>query len=325
MASFYPIKGKRDSMLTALAPAKINLTLEVLGRRPDGYHQIRSVIQTINLCDSLRFRLSHDIQFSCDNPGLVLEESLISRAISLLQQATGCSKGATVEISKRIPLASGLGGDSSDAAAILRGLNRLWQLGLSLPELLELAPRLGSDVAFFLYGGTALVEGRGERVTPLPSLPHRWVVLLMPPVPRMLGKTQRLYANLKPKHYTQGEVTDRLVALLTGRSLEGRSPFKTNTSPSCKELHIHIMERGIEGERLISNVFNVFDWVALDSFAGLGEYREQFLKAGATGVHLAGSGPALFTLIKDKARAEELYRHLQQQGLESYLTETLAA
>jgi len=306
-------------MLTLQAPAKINLTLEVLDQRPDGYHQIRSVIQTINLCDSLRFRLSHHIQFSCDNPDFVPEESLVSRATALLQQTTGCSKGARIEIGKRIPLTSGLGGDSSDAAAILRGLNRLWQLGLSLPELLELAPRLGSDVAFFLYGGTALVEGRGERVTPLPSLPHRWVVLLMPPVPRMPGKTKRLYASLKPKHYTRGEVTDRLVALLTGRSLEGRSPFKTNTSPSP------LKERGIEGERLVSNVFNVFDDVALDSFSGLGEYREQFLKAGASSVHLAGSGPGLFTLVVDKAQAEGLYRRLQQQGLESYLTDTLAA
>jgi len=282
-------------MLTLLAPAKINLTLEVLRQRPDGFHEIRSVIQTINLCDSLLFRLSHNIEFGCDDPDLIPEESLVSKATALLQQATGCSKGARIEISKRIPLVSGLGGDSSDAAAILHGLNRLWQLGLSLPELLELAPGLGSDVAFFLYGGTALVEGKGERVTPLPSLPHRWVVLLMPPVPRMPGKTKRLYASLKPKHYTQGQITDRLV-------------------------------RGLaSGEVTSSMLFNVFDDVALDSFTGLGEYREQFLRAGASDVHLAGSGPALFTLVEDRAEAERLYKYLQQQGLESYLTDTLTA
>ena len=301
-------------MLTVLAPAKINLTLEVLDKRPDGFHEIRSVIQTINLSDSLRFRLSRNIEFSCDDPDLIPEESLVSRAAGLFQQTAGYSGGAVIEISKRIPLVSGLGGDSSDAAAILHGLNKLWQLGLSLPELLELAPGLGSDVAFFLYGGTALVEGRGEKVTPLPPLPHRWVVLLMPPVPRMPGKTQRLYASLKPEHYTQGEVTDRFVALLTGGSLKGRSPFKTSTSPSPLR----------EG-RLISDVFNVFDEVALDSFAGLAEYRERFLKAGAISVHLAGSGPALFTLLEGKAQAEGVCRRLQQQGLESYLTDTPAA
>ncbi len=283
-------------MLTLQASAKINLTLEVVGKRPDGFHEIRSVIQTINLCDSLRFRLSRKLRFGCDNPDLIVEESLVSRAAALLQQASGCFKGATIEISKRIPLTSGLGGDSSDAAAMLRGLNRLWQLGLSLPELLELAPRLGSDVAFFLYGGTALVEGRGERVTPLPPLPHMGVVLLVPPLPRMPEKTKRLYASLNPKHYTQGQITERLVVGLTA------------------------------GKEVASSMlFNVFEEVALDNFPSLGEYREQFLKAGASSVHLAGSGPALFTLVKDKAQAEGIYKNLQQGGLESYLTETSAA
>ena len=306
-------------MLTVLAPAKLNLTLEVLAKRPDGFHEIRSVIQAINLCDSLGFRLSQSIEFHCADPNWVPAESLVAKAANLLQKTTGCSKGVTIEVNKRIPLVSGLSGDSSDAAATLRGLNKLWGLGLSLPELLELAAQLGSDVAFFLYGGTALVKGRGEMVTPLPLLSHMWVVLMLPPVPRMRGKTGQLYASLKPSHYTRGEITDRLVALLTGRSLKGRSPFKTNTSPSP------LKERGIEGERLVSNLFNVLDDVALDNFTGLGEYREQFLKAGAQEVHLAGSGPTLFTLVKDKVQAEKIYDNLQKQGLESYLTDTLAA
>jgi len=231
-------------------------------------------------------------------PDLVPEDSLVSKATSLLRQATGCANGAIIEISKYIPLVSGLGGDSSDAAATLRGLNKLWGLGLSPPELLDLASQLGSDVAFFVYGGTAVVRGRGEMVTPLPPLPPMWVVVMMPPVSRMERKTERLYASLSPSHYTDGQVTDRLVALLTGRSLKG--------------------------ERLVSNIFNVFDGVALARFTGLGEYWQQFLEAGAQQVHLAGSGPALFTLIEDKAQAEKLYLCLQQQGLESYLTDTLA-
>jgi len=282
-------------MLTVQAPAKINLTLEVLNRRPDGFHEIRSVIQTISLCDSLRFRLSRKLRFSSDNPDLVPEESLMSRAAALLQQTTGCFRGATIEINKRIPFASGLGGDSSDAAAILRGLNQLWRLGLSLAELTELAPRLGSDVAFFLYGGTALVEGRGERVTPLPPLPQTWAVLLVPPLPRMAEKTRQLYASLKPEHYTKGQFTDRVVGLTGGKEV----------TPSM--------------------LFNVFEEVAQDNFPPLGEYRKQFVKAGASSVHLAGSGPALFTLVKDKALAEGIYKNLQQQGLESYLADMLAS
>ena len=281
-------------MLTIPAPAKLNLTLEVLDKRSNGFHEIRSVIQTINLRDSLHFQLSQKIEFKSDIPNWISEDSLVSKATSLLQETTGCRKGATIEVGKRIPLVSGLGGDSSDAAAILRGLNMLWGLGVPQETLLELAVQLGSDVAFFFYGGTALVEGRGEIVTPLPPLPHMWVVLMVPPVPTLKEKTKRLYANLKASHYTEGQITDRFVALLTSGS---------KVTPS--------------------NLFNVFDTIAPHSFTGLSEYQEQFLKAGAQEVHLAGSGPALFTLVEDKVHADKIYRHLQQQGLESYLTDTL--
>ena len=282
-------------MLTIPAPAKLNLTLEVLAKRSDGFHEIRSVIQTINLCDSLNFQLSRKIEFKSDMPSWIAGESLVSRATSLLKEATGCRKGVIIEISKRIPLVSGLGGDSSDAAAILCGLNTLWGLGLTQGKLLELAVQLVSDVAFFFYGGTALVEGRGEIVTPLPPLPHMWVVLMVPSVPILKEKTKQLYASLKSSHYTGGQITDRLVALLT---------FGSNA--------------------MTFDLFNVFDSVAPDSFTGLEEYREQFLKAGAQQVHLAGSGPTLFALVRDRSQAEKIYWHLQEQGLESYLTDTLA-
>jgi len=282
-------------MLTVLAPAKLNLTLEVLAKRPDGFHEIRSVIQSINLCDSLRLQLSQSLEFKSDVPDWIPQDSLVSKATSLLKKATGCGKGATIEVSKRIPLVSGLGGDSSDAATTLQGLNKLWGLGLSQSKLLKLAVQLGSDVAFFLYGGTALVEGRGEIVTPLPPLPHMWVVLVVPPVPRLMEKTEQLYASLKASHYTDGQITRRLIeALKAGREF----------TPSL--------------------LFNTFENVAFDSFTGLREYWQKFLKAGAGDVHLAGSGPALFTLMEDKSQAEDLCIRLQQQGLECYLTETLA-
>ena len=282
-------------MLMVQAPAKINLTLEVLGRRPDGFHEVRSVIQTINLCDSLCVQLSQSIEFKCDMPNWVSEESILPRAVRLLRKITGCSKGVKVEVSKRIPLMSGLGGDSSDAAAILRGLNKLWGLSLSQEKLTRLALQLGSDVAFFLYGGTTLVEGRGEIITPLPPLPHMWVVLMVPPVPRVKGKTERLYASLKTSHYARGQITYRLVGLLTG------------------------------GKVVTPIQFNVFDDVAFDCFDGLEGYWQQFLKAGAKEVHLAGSGPTLFSLLKYKTEAEKIYDNLQKQGLESYLAETLEA
>jgi len=282
-------------MLTVLAPAKINLTLEVLAERPDGFHEIRSVIQTISLYDSLHFELSYQVAFKSDMAGWLAGESLVSRAVTLLQQATGCSKGVTVEVEKHIPLASGLGGDSSDAAAVLSGLNRLWELNLPLEKLLEMARQLGSDVSFFLYGGTALLEGRGEIVTPLPPLPHSWVVLARPMVPRLPNKTKQLYQSLSANHYTDGQITRRFVEeLKSGKQV----------SPAL--------------------LFNTFENVAFTHFPGLGTAREHFIKLGATDVHLAGSGPALFTLLLDKAKAEELYSLLQQQKMAPYLAETLA-
>lgn len=280
-------------MLTVLAPAKINLTLEVLAERQDGFHEIRSVMQAVDLCDSLRFRLGQDIEFKPDAPGWVAGESLVSKAVGLLQESTGCAEGAVIGLTKHIPLVSGLGGDTSDAVATLRGLNQLWGLGLSPRELAGLASKLGSDGAFFLRGGTALVEGRGEVVTPLPPLPRMWAVIVMPPLPRMQKKTGRLYAGLKRGHYTGGQITARLVESLKS------------------------------GEEFTSLLFNTFENVAFNYFPELSVYREHIIKAGAFDVHLAGSGPALFTLMRDRLQAEEIYIRLQQQGLEVYLAGTL--
>jgi len=283
-------------VLMAMAPAKINLTLEVLGKRPDGFHEIRSVIQTINLCDELTFQLSQDVTIKSDSPDWIPQESLVSRAVGLLRETTGYSGGVSIEVSKRIPLVSGLGGDSSDSAATLRGLNELWGLGLSAEELVDLAAQLGSDVPFFLYGGTALAEGRGEVITPLPSLPYMWVVLEMPMIPRIPEKTKQLYDSLGEHHYTDGQITQRLVeALRAGRVF----------TPSF--------------------LFNAFEDVAFNRFSEVKLSRDRIIEIGATNVNLTGSGPALYTLVKDKAQAEDFYIELRQRNLTPYLTDTLAA
>jgi 4-diphosphocytidyl-2-C-methyl-D-erythritol kinase len=286
-------------MFTLLAPAKINLTLEVLGRRPDGFHEVRSVMQTLSFGDNLRFRSGREVEFLCYSPDWHPEKSLVSRAVALMQKATGCSKGAIIEVDKRIPLMSGLGGDSSDAAAILRGLNKLWGLGLPHKQLVELAAQLGSDVTFFLYGGTALAEGRGEIVVPLPPLPHKWVILMVPPEPRLPGKTEKLYGRIKPNHYTDGRITGRLVEAL---------------------------RQG--GEFTPSFLFNTFEnivFTPLSKMSPISVYRGHALKVGAGDIHLAGSGPALYTLLEDRDEAEDLCSRLEHQRMEPYLTETLAA
>jgi 4-diphosphocytidyl-2-C-methyl-D-erythritol kinase len=282
-------------MLKLRAPAKINLTLEVLGKREDGYHDISSVIQAVGLCDSLSFRRASGITVECDAPGWVAEKSLVPRAAALLVEAAG-GQGAAIKIEKRIPLLSGLGGDSSAAATTLSGLNQLWELDLPGWDLAEMASSLGSDVPFFIFGGTAMMCGRGDIVTLLPSLPRMWVVLLLPPVERAVGKTRRLYESLSASHYTGGKLSDEMVHLISTRR---------PVPPSA--------------------LFNVFEAVAFDAFEGLERYRRQFLEAGAHQVNLAGSGPALFSLLKDKGLAKEIHDNLKKKGLEVYLVETVTS
>jgi 4-diphosphocytidyl-2-C-methyl-D-erythritol kinase len=195
---------------------------------------------------------------------------------------------------KRIPLMSGLGGDSSDAAAVLRGLNEVWKLGLSPDKLLELALSLGSDVPFFLYGGTALLQGRGDIVTLLPPVSNKWVVLVMPDVPQEPGKTGQMYASLKTAHFTDGHITRRLVEVL-----------------------------GSHRELKTSMMFNTFENIAFNRFSVLSVYKDQIRKLGAFRVHLAGSGPALFAVFRDRRKADDLCTKCWNQGMESYLVETV--
>ena len=280
-------------MINITAPAKINLTLEVLGKRSDGFHEIRSVMQTINLCDRITFQAADKLDFKSSSPGWVAEKSLVAKTARLLQETTGCSRGAVITVEKGIPLVGGLGGDSSDAAATLRGLNQLWKLELPKSKLLELAYKSGSDVAFFLEGGTALAAGRGELITSLPPLPRMWVVLVIPDIPRLPEKTRQLYERLKVSHYTHGQITRQM----TARLREG-------------------------GGVPVNLMFNTFEKVAFTTFPGLSDYRKLILKAGASQVHLAGSGPTLFTLHNDKTQAEKIYRRLKEQQMETYLAET---
>jgi len=275
-------------MLTVYAPAKVNLVLEVLGRLGD-YHRISSIMQSIDLCDVLSFHLNDEIRFQCDEPGLEYD-NLVTRAAEALRASTGCGLGARIELRKRIPWGVGLGGGSSDAAATLLGLNELWRLGLATGELVDLGAKLGSDVPFFIYGGTALVEGRGEAVTPLRSLPSTYFVLLVPQLPRMAGKTGQMYARLSSAHFTDRWFVQKAVAALT----QGKA-----------------IDHGL--------MLNTFEQVAFDLLPELGEYRKILEEGGAPAVHLAGSGPCLFASYSEKERAVELFSHLRKRGCECYL------
>jgi 4-diphosphocytidyl-2-C-methyl-D-erythritol kinase len=275
-------------MLTVYAPAKINLVLEILGKHDD-YHRISSIVQSIDLCDVLSFQPDEEICFECDEPSLE-RDNLVTQAATLLKESTEYSLGARIKLRKHIPWGAGLGGGSSDAAATLLALNELWELRLPLSELVDLASKLGSDIPFFIHRGTALVEGRGEKVTPLPSLPSTCFVLLVPPLPRIPGKTKQMYNRLDAAHFTEGRfVQAALSSLIQGKAIDS------------------------------TLMFNVFEKVAFGFFPQLDKYRKTFEQAGAPGVYLAGSGPCLFTFFSGEEKAGELFARLRKQRLECYL------
>jgi 4-diphosphocytidyl-2-C-methyl-D-erythritol kinase len=292
MARIFDIQA--NGMIRVSAPAKINLTLEVLGKRPDGYHDIHSVMQTVSLADILLFTEAEKLGISSDEAAWDAKMSLIARAADLFRENTGTVKGASILVQKHIPLLSGLGGDSSDAAATLIGLNQLWHAGLDGDELVDLGQQLGSDVTYFFHGGTALAAGRGEIITPLPPMPHSWIVLIIPEIPRSPGKTRSAYQNLKPSHYTNGEKTEKLIKYLTAQ---------TNID-----------------EQLL---FNIFDRVAGVVYPGLEKILNHLPGMGIPELHLVGSGPALFTIFHEQKEAESVYSRLIDHHLQCYLTETI--
>lgn len=280
-------------MIELLAPAKINLSLEVTGRREDGYHSIVSVMQLISLHDTLQFApASGDIRLTTADPLMQAEggNNLVLQAANLLRDATGTRLGAHITLHKRIPTSAGLGGGSSDAATTLLGLSRLWGLDLPIGELSRLGGMLGSDVPFFFAGPTALVEGRGECVTPI-APPQPFLAVLVCPLYSIPGKTKRLYASLMQADISDGALTRGLLSRLE------------------------------QGENLSSlPLHNSFERAAFEVFAGLDDICRRMLGAGASNVHLSGSGPTLYTLMPATAIAEarRLHERLSASGLRSY-------
>ncbi len=162
--------------------AKVNRSLVVLGRRPDGFHEIDTLFQTIDLSDEIRFGEDGALSLSAQGMGLAANaDNLVLRAAQVLSAHAGVVRGARIRLVKRIPVGAGLGGGSADAAATLLGLNELWRLGLDIEELSCVAASVGSDVPFFLFGGRARGTGRGERIEPLPDAPDETLVLFLPP------------------------------------------------------------------------------------------------------------------------------------------------
>lgn len=252
--------------LRGLAPAKLNLALEVLGRRPDGYHEIDTVLQTLALGDEVRVSLDGPPGVTVAGPfsaGVPLDETNLAwQAASQLGRLLGCPTNSLgIHLAKNIPAAGGLGGGASDAATVLRLLASAWD-GATDHALLEAANSIGSDEAFFLFGGTARATGRGERVTPLPDLPPHGVVLFIPPG-TLEGKTARMFAALSGLPFDTGEAAAAF-AVCPPAALISR------------------------------DIANSFERVAFDLFPGLAQLRDRIEAAIGEPVRLAGAGPTLF-------------------------------
>jgi 4-diphosphocytidyl-2-C-methyl-D-erythritol kinase len=281
-------------VIHTVAPAKINWTLEVLGKREDGYHEVRTVLQTIELHDELSFEAAEEFSYEIKGPYELDEDDLVLRAASLLAVEQGIT-GVSIRLDKKIPVASGLGGGSSDAAAALRGLGRLFGAKDSLIS--ALAEGIGSDVPFFLRGGTALAEGRGEKVTPLPDIPEAWLVLVVP-APTLEEKTRTMYESLGAADLTDGSRTEAMAGAIRG------------------------------GEPVSAGVlYNAFERAAYEMFEGLAGFRDWMLEAGARSVHLSGAGPALYTLASGEAEARAIRGRMNRarRGERVYVVRTVPA
>ncbi len=283
------------------APAKLNLGLEILGRRPDGYHELATIFQAVALHDTLTARPAPDLTLRAD-PALGGEGNLVLRAARALATHAGVSRGAALTLEKAIPVAAGLGGGSSDAAAALRGLRRLWRLRVPEGELAALAAGLGADVPFFLLAsgpggsGTALATGIGERLAPLPPLPPTWFVLLTPPLALPPDKTRRLYAALEPADFGDGaRVRAQADRLRRGAPLD----------PAL--------------------LVNGFAGPLARLFPELAGWRRRFERAGAPWAVPSGSGPTFYTIVPSPEEGERIAAALADGGARVYVVRSGAS
>ncbi len=279
------------------APAKINLLLDVLRKREDGYHEVEMVMTMVDLADRLEFsELSRDSIMIASQSGYIPldEKNLAFQAAKLIKSRYQVKQGVYIHLDKQIPVAAGLAGGSSDAAATLRGLNRLWQLGLTVEELCELGSELGSDVPFCVTGGTAIARGRGERLEPIDSPPQCWVVLAKPPI---RVSTADVYGKLN-----------------VGR-IE-RHPSLPNLLESI---------RTHDFSKLCASIGNVLEDVTVKLHPEVRHLKEVMLRLGADGVLMSGSGPTVFALVDRQSKLTRIYNGLRGFCQEVYVVRMLTS
>ena len=258
------------------AYGKINLALDVLKKREDGYHEVRMIMQNVDLFDLLTLE-------DRDEPGISLktnlsflpcdENNLCYKAASLLMDEFGVKRGVSIDLEKRIPVAAGMAGGSTDAAAVMVGVNRLFSLGLKKEELMERGVKIGADVPYCVMRGTALSEGIGEILTPLPAMVECPVVIAKPPVS---VSTKFVYGSLKADEITDHPKVDDMIEAIKAHDL-----------------------RGVAG-----TMANVLESVTIPEYPVIGQIKEFLLAHGALNSLMSGSGPTVFALFEDDATAQ---------------------
>ena len=289
---------------TLIARAKINLYLELLGSRPDGYSEVAMVLQSIHLADRLQLKSRpHGIHLTCDRPEVPADaRNLAYQAAELLQKECHSAAGVEIHIEKHIPVAAGLAGGSADAAAVLVGLNQLWGLGLTVGELQSLAARLGSDIPFCIQGGTQLATGRGEVLEPLADWEGIPVLLAKP---KHLGvSTAWAYQAFRSR---QGSL--------------GGDALPKPTLPTLPQALAALSRQ--DPPALARSLRNDLEQVVLPEYAIVGELRQALLSAGALGSLMSGSGPTVFGIMPSlelAAQVRNTLRH-QFQDVEFWVTQ----
>ncbi len=282
--------------LVLQAPAKLNLTLDVLGREPDGYHQLRMVMQSVTLCDTLTLRPLGDASGirAASNLAYLPNDgnNLVVKAARVFFAAVGLPEpGLEIHLQKRIPVCAGTAGGSSDAAAVLRGLNQLYGTGLSVEALMKLGESVGSDVPYCVLGGTALAEGRGERLTPLSPLPHCWFVLCKP---GFSISTPELFRAVDQVRITRHPNTQGMLDAIAAEDLRG----------------------------IAVRLYNVFeDVLPSGRRCVIQEIKDALLDGGALGACMSGTGPTVFGLFDDRAKAEQAAAQLSAIWRDTSLAE----
>ncbi|WP_051083345.1 4-(cytidine 5'-diphospho)-2-C-methyl-D-erythritol kinase [Propionispira raffinosivorans] len=267
------------------AYAKINLTLDILSKRPDGYHDVSMVMQSIGLCDRIKFSeepKGSGITLVTNVPGLPCgERNLAYRAAKLMMDTYHIEQGIHMNLTKRIPIAAGLAGGSSNAAAVILAMNEMFCLELSREELCSVGEKIGSDIPFCLCGGTMLAEGRGEKLTRLPVMPQCYVILAKPPVK---VSTAWAYQNYQKEQVKEHPKTDEILSCLAEKNLVGIGKL----------------------------LCNVLESVTINRYKEIDMLKKLMLKHGAMASLMSGSGPTVFGLTEDAKTAEHIAEQLRK-------------